>query len=616
MSDAVGSGVVMHRSFANQRVAREGCRGVFSEADYVAVQAFFARRPDIRPTPLHRLPSLARRLGLRALLIKDESHRMGLNAFKGGRGLRHRPVDGRAATRRRSRADLRQRRQSRSRGRARRRRARPDVLVYMSAATAPGPRRAIEAEGARVVLLDGSYDEAVERATADAAASGALVVSDTAWPGYETIPHDIMAGYTRIFEEAHAAWDEPPDTLIVQAGVGSLAAAAAAWASDRFGANRPCFVCCEPLSADPLLQSARAGAPTTSTQPMDTMMSGLRCSVASSLAIPILLRAADVFVSIDDEWTREAMRLLARPQDGDPAIVAGPSGAAGLGALLAICDRHPGARVLLVNTEGATDRQLCEEVPGRDPIPDGTNGFPVSLAAPSRRRARLVSGRVARSGRWLWSRDRCGLARRRRARDGAACRHCRRGGRRLTQILLGFGVLAEQIVSPAERVGDGGDAPLRQLIGLLRQGERILRRPGCARRAHTRDCSARADRRAHRRGRDGTARSRDRARPAPRRRPPAVRCARRQSRLELRRFLERLLRGRGVAVSPAALALQHQLHAVARQARRRQLARRAAARSTLATRSRGSSGGCLSSGSSGACETAHRADRRTRRSAS
>ena len=36
------------------------------------------------------------------------------------------------------------------------------------------------------------------------------------WPGYETIPHDIMAGYTRIFEEARAAWDEPPDMLIVQ----------------------------------------------------------------------------------------------------------------------------------------------------------------------------------------------------------------------------------------------------------------------------------------------------------------------------------------------------------------------------------------------------------------
>ena len=47
-----------------------------------------------------------------------------------------------------------------------------DVLVYMSAATAPGPRRAIEAEGARVVLIDRTYDEAVERATADAAARG------------------------------------------------------------------------------------------------------------------------------------------------------------------------------------------------------------------------------------------------------------------------------------------------------------------------------------------------------------------------------------------------------------------------------------------------------------
>jgi diaminopropionate ammonia-lyase len=367
--------------FLNPRVAREGCRGVFSGDEYAAVAAFFARRRDIRPTPLYRLPALARRLGLRALLVKDESQRMGLNAFKGagaayaidrlmaGRPEHDRPVlvcasagnHGRAVAHAGAQRGL-------------------EVIVYMSATTAAGPRLAIEAEGARVALVDGTYDDAVKRATVDAAASGALIVSDTAWPGYEAVPHDIMAGYTHIFEEARAEWDEAPDLAIVQAGVGSFAAAAAAWWSDRYGVERPCFVCCEPLGADPLLQSARAGHAVTSTRPAaarskaapavaegnhrPTIMSGLRCSEASSIAVPILLRAADVFVSIDDELTRDAMRLLARPRDGDPAIVAGPSGAAGLGALLAIRDRerHRHARVLLVNTEGATDRALYDDV--------------------------------------------------------------------------------------------------------------------------------------------------------------------------------------------------------------------------------------------------------------
>jgi diaminopropionate ammonia-lyase len=366
--------IVTHDYFVNPLAAREGCRGIFSQADYAAVAAFFASFPRFPPTPLHRLPGLARRLGLRGLAIKDESRRMGLNAFKGvgaayaidrlmaGRPEGDRPVLVCASAGNHGRAVAHA---GAARG--------LDVIVYMSAATAAGPRQAIEGEGARVVLVDGTYDDAVRRASADAAASGALVVSDTAWPGYEAIPHDIMAGYTRIFDEARDVWDETPNLAIVQAGVGSLAAAAAAWWSDRFGVERPCFVCCEPRSADPLLQSARAGRATTSTQPLDTIMSGLRCSQASSLAVPILLRAADVFVSIDDALTREAMRLLARPVDGDPPIVAGPSGAAGLGALLAIRDRerHRGASVLLVNTEGATDRALYDEIVGDRGLPRG-----------------------------------------------------------------------------------------------------------------------------------------------------------------------------------------------------------------------------------------------------
>lgn len=409
--------------FENPRVEPAGCRGVFSESDYANVAAFFVARPEIRPTPLLRLPALAARLGLRELLVKNESRRMGLDAFKGAgaayaidrlivRGTARRESDrtaaavaagSRPATPSIDAHSLRLVCASAgNHGRAVAHVGRTrglEVTVYMSAATADGPRLAIEREGARVVLVDGTYDDAVRQAASDAATSGAVMVSDTAWRGYVDIPHDIMAGYTRIMDEAHAQWDETPTLAIVQAGVGSLAAAAAAWWSDRFGApatvsadvaptavdaahlerrehaaeaegsgasgessRRPRFVCCEPLSADPLLQSARAGHLTASTQPMHTIMSGLRCSEPSSLAVPILVRAADAFVAIDDTLTREAMRLLARPSGGDPVIVAGPSGAAGLGALLAICDRHRGARALLINTEGATDGPLYESI--------------------------------------------------------------------------------------------------------------------------------------------------------------------------------------------------------------------------------------------------------------
>ena len=70
------------------------------------------------------------------------------------------------------------------------------------------------------------------------------------------------------------------------------------------------------------------------------------------------------------------MNRLARPAAGDPAIVAGESGGAGLAGLLAAL-RNPQARaalkldgasrVFLVNTEGATDPQRYAELVGLKP---------------------------------------------------------------------------------------------------------------------------------------------------------------------------------------------------------------------------------------------------------
>jgi diaminopropionate ammonia-lyase len=303
--------------------------GMFDRRDYESVARFFAGRDR---TPLRDVV-----IGSRRALVKDESSRFGLNAFK-ITGVEYAMAKrnlaagssivcasagnfGRAVAHVGRRLGLR-------------------VRVYMSRATADGPRRAIEGEGAEVVLVDGTYDDAVRRARDDSA----LVVSDTAWPGNEEIPRDIMLGYTRIMDEAREQWPATPDVVIVQAGVGGLAAAVVSWLSDRFGDARPFSICVEPASANPLMQSARAGRRVDVTTPMTTIMAGLRCAVASSIALPPLLEGCDAFATIEDDDARDAMRTLA-----EHGIVAGPSGAAGLAALPQV-DR-PGT-VLVINTEG------------------------------------------------------------------------------------------------------------------------------------------------------------------------------------------------------------------------------------------------------------------------
>lgn len=70
--------------------------------------------------------------------------------------------------------------------------------------------------------------------------------------------------------------------------------------------------------------------------------------------------------------------ILARPINGDPLVIAGASDACGLAALLAILQEESlravreasgvsvRSRILLINTEGATDPELYVRVTGRD----------------------------------------------------------------------------------------------------------------------------------------------------------------------------------------------------------------------------------------------------------
>ena len=196
-------------------------------------------------------------------------------------------------------------------------------------------REAIAAEGARVEIIDGSYDEAVERA----AQAGALVIQDT---GEGRVPGWIVEGYGTIGAEI----DAEPDVVAVQIGVGSFAAAMVR----RFAGAR--IIGVEPVGAACALASVEAGEPVEVPGPHDSVMAGLNCGRVSPGAWAVLSRGIEAFAAVSDDRAREAVRLLAR--DG---VTAGESGAAGLAGLLAFRDElalSPGDTVLVVNTEGDT----------------------------------------------------------------------------------------------------------------------------------------------------------------------------------------------------------------------------------------------------------------------
>ncbi|HSE50820.1 MAG TPA: diaminopropionate ammonia-lyase [Gemmatimonadales bacterium] len=321
-------------------------------------------------TPLHVLPGLAGILGIGRLMVKDESQRFGLEAFKalGASWAVQRIREGRTGPMTVTTAT------AGNHGRAvawAARRLGCEAVVFIPAHAAPARIEKIRAEGARVELVHGTYDDAVARAEDAGRRQGWQVVADIGYPGYLEIPKWIAEGYATLFEEIgeQLARDGTggPDLVLIQAGVGSLLHAAV----DHFRglSPQPELVAVEPWQSDPHFVSAGSpgGEPTVSPGAQDSIMAGLNCGEVSLSAWPTNRRGVNMFLVIEDRHAAEAMRRLARPVAGDPAIVAGESGAAGLGGLLALLTepaleparQHlrlgPASRVLVVNTEGATD---------------------------------------------------------------------------------------------------------------------------------------------------------------------------------------------------------------------------------------------------------------------
>ena len=352
--------------------------------------------PGYTPTPLVDLPGLAAAAGIARLAVKDEGGRFGLGSFKalGGAYAVSRVLKARIARetgREPSTADIRAGRYADiaramtvccatdgNHGRSVAWGAQMfgvACVVYINAQVSTGREQAIARFGAEVRRVDGTYDDAVHTAAADAAQNGWTVVSDTAYEGYTEVPCDVMAGYTVMAAEALDQWGpEPPSHVFVQAGVGGLAAAVCACLWERLGPARPRFVVVEPDKAACLFASVEEGRAATIAGDLNTIMAGLAAGETSLVAWTLLEAGADDFLTVPDAAAEDCMRLLADGVPGDPAVVAGESAVAGLAGLLAARGRPEtavalgldgDASVLLFLSEGDTDPVLYERIVGR-----------------------------------------------------------------------------------------------------------------------------------------------------------------------------------------------------------------------------------------------------------
>jgi diaminopropionate ammonia-lyase len=330
------------------------------------------------PTPLHSVADLAGELGIGHLLVKDESRRFGLGAFKalGTSYAIARLLSELGQTHPAANSMVFATATDGNHGRAvawAARRLEQQAVVYVPAHTSAPRIDAIRQEGARVVTVDGTYDDAVRNVARDAAAEGWQIVADVGYPGYLEIPIWIAVGYTTLFLEAEEQMDawrlRAPSHVIVQAGVGGLASAAI-WSYCHLMRRRhPQIVVVEPIDADCLLESISSpnGSITPGRGTQRSIMSGLNCGLPSHTAWPLIRNYVTYFLAVDDAFAETAVRRLARPTGNDPTIEAGESGAAGLAGLIALCTQNELSQdraalgldkestVLVINTEGPTD---------------------------------------------------------------------------------------------------------------------------------------------------------------------------------------------------------------------------------------------------------------------
>ena len=391
---------------------------------------FHQRLPGYQETPLIDLPALAATLGVARVLVKDESSRLGLPAFKmlGASWASYRALEEllirRTGTEIESfqsveqlgalleplhRLDLATATDG-NHGRAVARFAKLVGLgarIFVPAGTADARIQGIESEGATCTVVDGTYENAVVRA-AQEAAEDCLVISDTSWPGYDTVPVWVIEGYSTIFHEVfHQGRDAgfpDPTVVVVPIGVGAFAASVVAHfrgahppdltetghGSSRIpgaempdsGRGRPILIGVEPDTANCVMASAAAGQLTEVPGPHPSIMAGLNCGEASPVAWPWVSAGFDWFTAGGDDLAITGMRLLA-----DQGVVAGESGAATVGALAAL---HAGAGrdaglmlspddvVLVLSTEGATDPAFYRATVGRSAadVADAGHGRP------------------------------------------------------------------------------------------------------------------------------------------------------------------------------------------------------------------------------------------------
>lgn len=376
----------------NSRLSGEKANvDAFSEKEISKARDFHKKFDIYEPTPLARLEELSKKLGVKEFLVKDESKRFGLNAFKVlggsyaiGNFLAEKlnktidDVDFEMLKSKETKEKLgditfytaTDGNHGRGVAWAANQLGQKSV-VYMPKGSSQYRLDKIKAEGADASITDMNYDEAVRLADKNAKATGGEVIQDTSWEGYEKVPMWIMQGYGTLMLEAVEQMKEygidAPTHVFLQAGVGAMAGAVQGIIASMYPENRPITTIVEPEVANCIFRSAENKKMTNVTGDMFTIMAGLACGEPNPLGWTIMSDYSDAFISCPEYVAADGMRLLGNPLGNDPKVISGESGAVTAGIVYEMLTDESlkelkeklkideNSKILVISTEGDTD---------------------------------------------------------------------------------------------------------------------------------------------------------------------------------------------------------------------------------------------------------------------
>ena len=233
---------------------------LFSRAEAQKARAFHKKLAGYEPTPLCDLKDLAAYIGVKNILVKDESKRFGLNAFKmlgGVYAIANLLCEKYGVAIEDFSFDLIKRTikepmtfatttdGNHGRGVAwAAKQVGQHAVVYMPKGSAQERVDHILNLGAECIVTDMNYDDTVRLTMKMAEERGWHIVQDTAWEGYTKIPTWIMQGLLHSGRRSgssrcrHMGIKQPTHVLL-QAGVGALAGGGARLSGGLLWCEKP-----------------------------------------------------------------------------------------------------------------------------------------------------------------------------------------------------------------------------------------------------------------------------------------------------------------------------------------------------------------------------------------